>query len=141
MYNSPFKNKDIDNINRVEPGNTSNAMINQGPGDPPEKTGTATTVIVGKRRSSTTEDLEDGYTVKNTEVRRKDGTLKMKKSVTKGPGERSVVKGTYSEDAITPSRDERIKLKTLNRVKGVGKDVRVSKKKKDGTYSVRRKVK
>ena len=29
MYNSPFKNKDIDNINRVEPENTSNAMMNK----------------------------------------------------------------------------------------------------------------
>lgn len=97
--------------------------------------------IVGKRRSSTTENLGDGYTVKNTEVRRKDGTLKKKISVTKGPGERSVVKGTYSENAITPSRDERIKLKTSDRVQGVGKDVRVSKKEKDGTYSVKHKVK
>jgi hypothetical protein len=96
--------------------------------------------IVGKRRSSTTENLGDGYTTKNTEVRRKDGTLKKKISVTKGPGDRSSARGTYSENAITPSRDERIKLKTSNRVRGVGKGVEVSKKEKDGTYSIKHKV-
>ena len=38
-----FKIKHQNRINYLEPGNTSNAMMNQGAGDPPQKKGTATT--------------------------------------------------------------------------------------------------
>jgi len=91
MYNSPFKDKDIDNINRVEPENTSNAMMN---GDKQ----TTKADIVGRRRSSTTEDQGDGYTKKTIEVRRRDGSLKKTKVVHKGDGKRSSKTTFFSKE-------------------------------------------
>ena len=90
MYNSPFKNKDIDNINRVEPGNTANAIMNVDNGDPSPSTSFRTS---GRRSVSITKnaatpddygDVVEADRSKTINVYRKDGSLKKTKNIKTG---------------------------------------------------------
>jgi hypothetical protein len=58
MYNSPFKNKNIDKMNGTGKATTANAMMNPGPGDPPKKKGTAYTVTSEDKLTRLTEGYE-----------------------------------------------------------------------------------
>jgi hypothetical protein len=89
MYNSPFKNKDIDNINRVEPGNTSNAIMNVDNGDPSPSTSFRS---FGRRSVSITKnaatpddygDIVEADRSKTINVY-KDGSLKKTKNIKTG---------------------------------------------------------